>query len=49
MITRVIDLIVENEIPTSHEYMKIARGKYEYPNTLKKLWRKVVRKIKRIE
>jgi hypothetical protein len=49
MITQVIDILMVNDIPTHEEELKIARGMYEYPNTFKKLWKKLIRKIKKIE
>lgn len=42
-------MVIDNRIPSESEDVKIARGKYELPLTLKELCTKVVRKIKRIE
>jgi len=49
MISEVIDLIIDNRIPTTSEEVKIARGKYELPLTFGEVFRKMIRKIKRIE
>lgn len=49
MIAQIIDLVIDNRIPSNSEDVKIARGKYELPLTFKELCIKIVRKIKRIE
>lgn len=51
MITEVIDLIISNKekINSDSELLKIIRGKYEYPNTFRKVLKKIIRKIKKIE
>lgn len=49
MIAQIIDLVIDNRIPSNSEDVKIARGKYELPLSLKELVRKTIRKIKKIE
>jgi hypothetical protein len=49
MITQIIDILMVNDIPTNEYELKIARGMYEYPDTFRKLYRKIIRKIKKIE
>lgn len=49
MIGKVIDMVIDNRIPTTSEEVKEARGKYELPLTLKEIFIKTIRKIKRIE
>lgn len=49
MIAQVIDLVIDNRIPSNNEDVRIARGKYELPLSLKDLVIKTIRKIKKIE
>lgn len=41
MITQLIDALNEYKIEKNDELVRIATGKYEYPNTLSKFFKKI--------
>lgn len=41
MITQIIDSLLEYKLPNNDEFIRVAQGKYEYPNTFRKLIRKI--------
>ena len=47
MITQVLDSLIEYKIPENDEFIRVAKGKYEYPNTFRKLFKKLKEKYGR--